>query len=409
MTAMSDDAGSGPRPRTPNPATPISPAQWGFLREEVHRWERDGLIDGPTATAIRGRYVEQHRFGFAQLALGLGGSLVVVGLIWLVASNLDLVSPLVRFAIVVLIWLALMFGSERLDGAVAGAGRLLAAGAFGAVVFQAAQSLQVPAYEPKLVLAWAVGALVYAYAVRSHAALVVGLGALTVWFVWQSAETANGIIGFIAALLFAAVLALAGALLHPSSWASFAGVWRFVAAALLFAGLFASSLPNYNDRGEWPVVLTIGIVVALIAAAAAAVRADRLDRLEIAGASVLAVAGLGLALWWPGDSMDTANGVQALSAAMWVRTGLSLVVYLAAAVAVALIGERRDAPSLTALAVAAVVIFTTVQAWAVFAPIISGATLFLVVGLIMLASGVLAERTRRQLAKGDHGPIGATA
>ena len=393
MTAMSDDPGSGPRPRTPNLATPISPAQWGFLREEVHRWERDGLIDGPTATASRGRYVEQHRFGFAQLALGLGGSLVVVGLIWLVASNLDLVSPLVRFAIVVLIWLALMFGSERLDGAVAGAGRLLTAGAFGAVVFQAAQSLQVPAYEPKLVLAWAVGALVYAYAVRSHAALVVGLGALTVWFVWQSAETANGIIGFIAALLFAAVLALAGALLHPSSWASFAGVWRFVAAALLFAGLFASSLPNYDDRGEWPVVLTIGIVVALVAAAAAVVRADR----------------LGLALWWPGDSMDTANGVQALSAAMWVRTGLSLVVYLAAVVGVALIGERRDAPSLTALAMAAVVIFTTVQAWAVFAPIISGATLFLVVGLIMLASGVLAERTRRQLAKDDHGPIGATA
>ena len=52
MTAMSDDPGSGPRPRTPNLATPISPAQWGFLREEVHRWERDGLIDGPTATAV---------------------------------------------------------------------------------------------------------------------------------------------------------------------------------------------------------------------------------------------------------------------------------------------------------------------------------------------------------------------
>ena len=110
-------------------------------------------------------------------------------------------------------------------------------------------------------------------------------------------------------------------MLHPSSWASFAGVWRFVAAALLFAGLFASSLPNYDDRGEWPVVLTIGIVVALVAAAAAAVRSDRLGRLEIAGAGGLAVVGLALALWWPGDSMDTANKIAQLAR----QKGLDLI------------------------------------------------------------------------------------
>ena len=63
--------------------------------------------------------------------------------------------------------------------------RLLAAGAFGAVVFQAAQSLQVPAFEPILVGVWA-GAVLWAYAVRGVAPLVLGVVLVAVWFVWRS-------------------------------------------------------------------------------------------------------------------------------------------------------------------------------------------------------------------------------
>ena len=53
--------------------------------------------------------------------------------------------------------------------------RIMAALTFGAVVMQAAQSLQVPAYEPQLLAWWGLGALVHAYVVRGVGPLVVGL------------------------------------------------------------------------------------------------------------------------------------------------------------------------------------------------------------------------------------------
>jgi uncharacterized membrane protein len=57
----------------------------------------------------------------------------------------------------------------------------------------------------------------------------------------------------------------------------------------------------------------------------------------------------------------------------------------------------RDSGRLTWLATAALVVFVTVQASAVFAPIVSGAALFLIVGVVLLGTGVLADRGRRRL------------
>ena len=44
-------------------------------------------------------------------------------------------------------------------------------------------------------------------------------------------------------------------------------------------------------------------------------------------------------------------------------------------------------------------VFTTVQSFAVFAPVISGATLFLAVGLVLIAVGYLVDRGRRHLVR----------
>ena len=51
-----------------------------------------------------------------------------------------------------------------------------------------------------------------------------------------------------------------------------------------------------------------------------------------------------------------------------------------------MLGVLRDSTRLTALATAALVLFTTVQAFAVFALIISGATLFLLVGAVLVVT-----------------------
>ncbi|WP_048697426.1 hypothetical protein, partial [Nostocoides australiense] len=109
----------------------------------------------------------------------------------------------------------------------------------------------------------------------------------------------------------------------------------------------------------------------------------------------VALAGAGLAAWRPPVDLllDTGNPTPA----MWVRTSVSVLVFLIAAGWYAVLAQWRSSPALGALALAALVVFTTFQSWAVFAPIISGAALFLIVGLVLLGTGYLAERARRRL------------
>ena len=80
-----------------------------------------------------------------------------------------------------------------------------------------------------------------------------------------------------------------------------------------------------------------------------------------------------------------------------LRAVLSVVAYLSVASGYAVLGGMRDSWRLTWLATAALVVFVTVQAFAVFAPIVSGAALFLIVGVVLLGTGVLADRGRRRL------------
>jgi uncharacterized membrane protein len=86
-----------------------------------------------------------------------------------------------------------------------------------------------------------------------------------------------------------------------------------------------------------------------------------------------------------------------LTAEMWLRTGLAILVFLVIAGGWAVVGARRGLPVVSAVATVGVVVFTTFQSFAVFAPIISGATLFIAVGIVMLITGVVAERARRRI------------
>ena len=392
---------------------PVTPGQLAWLDEELRAWVGNGLVDDAAADAIRGRYVAVRRFSLVRLLLGLGACFVGVGLIWVVAANLDRLAPLARFLLVAAIWLALLVGAEvaaarRSTGEEArspalGAARLLAALAFGAVVFQAAQSLQVPAYEPRLVGLWGLGALVQAYAVRGLMPLLAGVGLGTTWYVWQVAEAADSALGFVAAVLTGGVMASALSQLHRSRWAvparlprGFEAAWRESGALLVLVGLFAAALP-YLDAHDfrWTASLVVGLVVAvaLVAAAVAGAR-DRWSRPELLVPVATLVVGCGLLLW------DVAtDDLQDLSAGAYVKVAVGVLVYLAAAAWFAVLGVLRDSTQLTVLAALALVVFTTVQAFAVFAPITSGATLFLVVGAVLVGSGFAVDRGRRRLAR----------
>ncbi len=406
MTAPPTAAPDAPAHRDPA-VHAASPSQLHWLETELRSWHAEGLVDDATAGAIRSRYVEVRKVTLARIVLTLGAGFVVLGLIWLVASNLDALPPLGRFALVVAIWLGLVAAAEVLatrrdrEGDVAspvvGAARLLAAGAFGAVVFQAAQSLQVPAYEPLLVGVWGLGAVLWAYAVRGVAPLVLGVVLLAVWFVWQVGSAADDAFSLSTAIAAAGLAAVAlGVGTAVLGRVELAPPWREVGAALVLLGLFLAALPyEWGESGPvW--VLWAGAGVAVVLAALAALRGDKVDRLEVGLAALGVALTVGLGLWrYDVDSLQPDD----LSAGAWVRAFLAVAAYLVVASGYAVLGGMRDTGRLTWLATAALVVFVTTQAFAVFAPILSGATLFLVVGVVLLATGVLADRGRRRLVR----------
>lgn len=385
-----------------------SPTQLHWLETELRSWQAEGLVDEKTATTIRGRYVAVRKVTLSRIVLTLGACFFGLGLIWLVASNLDAMSPLTRFVLVVLIWLGLVAAAEVLatrrdrEGDVAspavGAFRLLAAGAFGAVVFQAAQSLQVPAYDALLLGVWGLGALLWAYAVRGVAPLTLGVILLAGWFVWTVGDAANNPFALSSAIAAAGLMAVAVGVGNAVMGRSeFAPPWREVGAVLVLVALFLAALPYAWGGSQRPWTLWLGLGVALLLAVAAGLRGDRLDRLEVGLAALALVLTSGLALWR--YDITGNDGPLDLTTGAWVRAFLAVAAYLVVASGYAALGGMRDTGRLTWLATAALVIFVTVQAFAVFAPILSGAALFLVVGVVLLTTGILADRGRRRLVR----------
>ena len=384
---------------------PASRAQLDWLRRELTAWQTEGLLDPGQGDRILGHYHVTadpgRRFSLARLLLSIGAVFVGVGLIWLVAANLDQLPPLVRFGTVAAIWLALLAGGEALHrrgrslpSLGVEAVRLLAALAFGAVVFQAAQSLQVPAYEPALVGLWAAGALLHAYAVHAVAPLLVGIAAGTGWFLWQTLLEAPSVLSAVLCLAAGAVVATSLAAVHDRRDDRFAAPWRNVGALLALATLFTAALPFVGtDDFTWDGWLAGGLVVAGIAVAAALVLGRGVGRLEPVGAVWVLVVSLALVLWEAG-----AEASEALTVADWAHAAVSVTAYAGLAVGIAALGAVRESWPLTALATAGLVVFTTFQSFAVFAQIIQGAWLFVVLGLVFLGTGYLFDRARRELA-----------
>nr|MDP9459904.1 hypothetical protein [Actinomycetota bacterium] len=272
--------------------------------------------------------------------------------------------------------------------------RLVAGLAFGGVVFQAAQSLQVPAYEPRLVGVWGIGVLLYAYAVRAVTPLLLGIVVTSGWYVWEVFEGAEDGMGFVLPVLLAGVTAGAVAVLHDGrSRPSFAASWRGASATLMLVGLAVAAFP-YVDMGQfvWSLPVLLGLAAAGAAVGAAVAASPGRARQEVVAPVVASVAGVLLVVWEAPSLVDGAVGL-----AGYAHAFVSVAVYVVAAGWYAVLGVYRDAPRLTFLATAALVLFTTVQSFAVFAPIVTGATLFLLLGVVLLGTGYGFDRGRRRL------------
>lgn len=388
----------------PSVSAPADRLQW--LEQELDRWVAQGRIDAATAAGIRGQYTASRRFSLSRLLLALGGAFVGVGLIWLVAANLEELSPVTRFAGITALWLLAVAAGELLDerrsaprDALVGAVRLIAALAFGAVVFQAAQSLQVPAWEPRLLGVWGAGALLQAYAVRSALAVVVGVAAGTGWLLWSGLASVTTGLDVVLLLGAAGVGAVALGALHerggPDTDLARLGVpWRETGALLVLGSLFAAALPfveaDSTRPGSWTAA---ALAVAVVLAALAGLLGRGSGRVEPVVAALAVVAGVGLVLWEAGNSATDVD------LAGWVHAGAGVLLYVGLALAVAVVGTLRDSGRLTALATLALVAFTTVQAFAVFARVVEGAWLFLLLGAVLVGTGWVTVRAQQRLAR----------
>ena len=380
-----------------------SPRQLDWLRTELHDWTSSDLITDAQAARISSRYVEQagagSRFTIGRVLLSLGGGFVGIGMIWLVAANLDQLAPTARFLAVAALWLGFLVGGEYLAGRSAsppfvGAIRLIAALTFGAMLFQASQSLQVPAYEPRLVGLWAAGALLHGYLARAYLPFLVGLVTGVGW--WLAQPLWDEPTGLTVVLLLGAgaVLAAGLAVLHDGRLDRFAWAWRLVGGGMALAAMFVAAIPDVgSDDVTWSGWLILSLAAAGIAAVAAVATRPGSRSLEPIGAVAVLVASTLLALWQTGaDSSD-------VDAGDWLHAAVSVAAYVLLAVAVVALGTLRDHSALTWIATAALVVFTTFQSFAVFAPIVTGAWLFVVLGTVFLGTGFLVDRGRRQLAQ----------
>jgi uncharacterized membrane protein len=400
MTQAPAQPSTEPVPNT----RPATPSQLDWLRAEIPLWRSAGWVDDRAAAAILAGYHPSRRFDMARLLLTLGAVFVGIGILWLVASNLDQLSPLTRFLVVAAFWLAFLVGAELLarrrehGGAipspVVGSVRVLAALTFGALVMQAAQSLQVPAYTPALLACWGLGALIHAYVVRGTGPLVIGLLGLGIWLVWQSTWDEPSALTVLLAIFAGGVVAASAAALHADRLPGFSAAWREVGAVLTLGALFVAALPFVDsDDFAWTTFLVVALVLAGLAALAGIALAPGNFRLEPLMALAIAAVGVALVLW---DAGADADDVGALD---WAHAAVGVAVYVGAAAWMAILGVQRDSRRLTWLATAALVVFTTVQSFAVFAEIVEGAWLFVLLGLIFAGTGWLADRARRELAK----------
>jgi uncharacterized membrane protein len=377
----------------------------------VAAWRADGILSEDQATLLLGRYHAVRRLELSRIALWLGAGFVGIGIIWLVAANLDELPPLGRFVAVTLLWLGSVLAAEVLDrrvrtrrSPVVGAARGLAGLLYGAVIMQAAQSLQVPAYDATLIGIWAAGALLYAYAVRGVAPLTVGVLLASGWLLWHTGESLGRQPSFVLALGALATAGLALGRLHDSAgnradWGHFGTVWRFLGAITGLTALFVAALPWGDGDTRYDAWLVGALVVAGLLAAAAVLRSTGAGRLEATGGTVA----LGLAMvlaWW---SPQTADVGDQISAAAWLHAIVAIVFFVAVAAGVAAIGVLRDEAALTWIGVAALALFTTVQSFAVFAQVITGAWLFVVLGLVFAGTGWTADRARREMVEALEG------
>ena len=184
------------------PRRPPSSHELSWLAEEIPSWTRDGLLTDDQARRIRARYdfaeVDLDRRAgsgrFVQALSVLGALLVGAGILTWIAANWDGIGDPLKLGLIFTSVIGLQWGGyelafRRANHPHLGQALLLIGNlAFGAGIFLVAQIFHLSGHWPNAFLAWGLGALAVAVAVKAIPVFTLAAGALTVWGLGEAVE-----------------------------------------------------------------------------------------------------------------------------------------------------------------------------------------------------------------------------
>jgi uncharacterized membrane protein len=350
----------------------------GWLKQEVARWQADGLVDAALAQRILARYPDAGERAWGRTIFSaIGAVLVGLGVILFFAYNWQAIPKAAKLALVFVAFAA-AHGGAMAAARGAQPNRTLVEGLhalgtmlFGAGIWLVAQVYHIDEHYPNAFLVWSLGALALAWAMPS---LVQALLALFLVAFWAGVEAFE----FRSPMHAAPLLVAVGVL--PLAWRRRSAALLFWALAVLFL-VTAFSAGWLEFKAVIPLLFMMGAAAFFAGTVAPATTFPSAES-PLRTIGLLVVLGCGYALTFPPVAHDLGSVKfdKPALVAYFVVVGAALVATLAGTTAAFVRGRlapidayRRWQMALVAVALAIVVICVLARArpggWAIALPL----------------------------------------
>ena len=384
------------------------------LLEEVEGWRRRGVVGERSYRRILDHYgaapptrVADGGANRLPLILGtLGGLLVGIGVILLVASNWEAVPRLAKVGLMTSALVASLGGAywarfRRRHALLSGALLLLSSLVYGAAIFLVGQAYHLPAGDSRLLLLWGLGGLAMGYAAPSKGVLIVGILATEGWVIEIASQSAESFpLTMLTVLVFGVALLSTGEIhrseerLRPLSgpYIITGLITIFVSALFLTFSEVWDFFPPSARSFLSPFWVISVLALAATGASALRWRESRPMRLEAGGAAVLVAASVVAGLASSGRSVD----VFAPDGSLFHPLLFNAVVAGAAVWAIT-IGLRTNRDGFVNTALVFIGLLILARYFDFSFRLLDRSIVFIGAGVVLLGTAVGLDRLRRRL------------
>ncbi|SFI80256.1 DUF2157 domain-containing protein [Aerobium aerolatum] len=233
------------------------------VQQDIDRWQQEGLIDGPTADALRHDAATQKKVGFAlsSVLAMMAAALFSAAILIFIAANWQEIPRLGRVAMLFALILGGYAGGALLKlrghSGYGEAAWVVAAASFGASIALVAQMYHMSGDEKEAIFAWGAGTALAAAGLRSSPLTVGAVLLGGAWLVLHGLE--NWLSNSVSASYLLIVLSLYGL----SFWTG-----SQISRILLILSLFLFALIQYAQSESSTVPVVLGLASAALFCAA---------------------------------------------------------------------------------------------------------------------------------------------